>query len=371
MKVKFVDLEASYWQLKTEIDRVVRKVLRGGRYILGENVERFEEEFAKYCGVKYGVGVASGTDALSLALLACGVKPGDKVILPANSYPSVFAISAINAIPQFVDINQRSLNIDVNQIEKSIDNKTKAIIPVHLYGQPAEMESILKISRKHGLAVIEDCAQVHGAEYQGKKVGGFGDLACFSFYPTKNLGACGDAGMVVGNNKKLIDQVKLLRMYGEKKRYQSILPGYNSRLDEIQAAILRVKLKYLDGWNKKRGEIAQYYLKHLNPNKNNNFVLPETLLGSKHVWHLFVIRTKRRDKLMNYLQKRNIDCLIHYPSPPYKQIAYKNLNYSSNQFPITSQLSKEILSLPMHPYLKKQEVKHVCQIINQFIDKYL
>ena len=371
MRVEFIDVKSNFLELKREINQAIREVLESGRYILGEKGKQFEKKFAKYCQVKYGVSVASGTDALSLSLIALGVKPGDKVIVPANSYPTIFAVSAINAIPQFVDINLNTFNINPAKIDQAIDKKTRAIIGVHLYGQPVDLDPILKICRKYNLPLIEDCAQAHGAEYQGKKIGSFADLACFSFYPTKNLGACGDAGMVIGNKKKLMEKVSILRKYGEKERYKSTVPGFNSRLDEIQAAILLVKLKYLDHWNNKRAEIARYYFKNLNPGKNKNFILPYEAKGNKHAWHLFVIRTKKRNQLKNYLEKHQIGSLIHYPFPVYRQKAFKYLNHSPGDFPITDKLAREILSIPINPYLSRKKIKYVCQIINQFINKQL
>ncbi len=371
MKVKFIDVRSNFLELRKEINQAVKEVLESGQYILGEKGKEFEKKFAKYCGVKYTAGVASGTEALSLSLIALGIKPGDKVIVPANSYPTVFAVSAINAIPQFVDVDLNTFNIDADKIDQAIDKKTKAIIGVHLYGQPADLGPILKICRKRNLYFIEDCAQAHGAEYHGKKAGSFADLGCFSFYPTKNLGACGDAGIVVGNKKRLVEKVGILRKYGEKERYNSVVTGFNSRLDEIQAAVLLVKLKYLNRWNKKRTNIAQYYFKNLNPGKNKKFILPYTAKGNRHAWHLFVVRTKKRDQLKNFLQKHHIGSLIHYPLPSYRQKAFKYLAHSYRDFPMTNKLAKETLSIPITPYLSEREIKYVCQIINQFIDSEL
>src|SRR3989338_1118029 len=257
--IPFFDIKRQNENIRNELDEAIAGVIDGGVYILGPKVAKFEKEFAKYIRVKYSVGVASGTDAISLALLAMGIGDGDEVILPANAYPSVFAISAIGAIPKLVDIDPQTYNLDPLKIEKVISKKTKAIIPVHLYGQPADLSSIIAIGKKYKIPVIEDCAQAHGAEFLGKKVGSIGDIGCFSFYPTNNLGAFGDGGMVVTNNKEIYEKVKLYRMYGEKERYKSILSGRNSRLDELQAAILLAKLKYLDKWNKRRKEISKKY----------------------------------------------------------------------------------------------------------------
>ena len=283
MQVKFLDLKDSYFELEEEIDNAIKDVLKSGWYILGENVKKFEEEFSNYIGITHAIGVASGTDALSLALVACGVGVGDEVIVPANSYPTVFAISAVNAVPVFVDVDIKTFNLNAKLLEEKITKKTKAIIAVHLYGQPADLDPIFEIARKHNLKVVEDCAQAHGAEYKGKKVGSIGDLGCFSFYPTKNLGAIGDGGMVTGNDEGLMEKVRLLRMYGEQERYKSIIPGFNSRLDEIQAAILRVKLRRLDEWNGKRNEIANFYLDNLQGDVE--FMLPKVLDQTKPVWN--------------------------------------------------------------------------------------
>jgi len=366
MKVKFLNVKANYLEVKDKIDKAVGKVLGGGCYILGENVEKFEKEFSEYCGVNDAVGVASGTGAISLSLFAVGVRAGDKVIVAANSYPTAFAIYAIGAVPVFVDVDINTFNIDTAKIEEKIDKKTKAVIGVHLYGQAAEVDSILKICRKHKLYFIEDCAQAHGASYKGKKVGSFGDLACFSFYPTKNLGAMGDAGLVMGK-ARLVEGVRLLRKYGEKEKYKSVIAGFNSRLDEVQAAILRVKLKYLDKWNRKRRKTAEYYLKNLKEGKK--VVLPVVGKDRENVWHLFVIRAKKRDRLRRYLEKYGIDTLIHYPHPVYSQRAFRDLGYERGDFPVTDSLAKEVLSLPMGPYLSSREVGYVCRRVNEFLEK--
>ena len=360
MQVKFLDLKDSYFELEEEIDNAIKDVLKSGWDILGENVKKFEEEFSNYIGITHAIGVASGTDALSLALVACGVGVGDEVIVPANSYPTVFAISAVNAVPVFVDVDIKTFNLNAKLLEEKITKKTKAIIAVHLYGQPADLDPIFEIARKHNLKVVEDCAQAHGAEYKGKKVGSIGDLGCFSFYPTKNLGAIGDGGMVTGNDESLMEKVRLLRMYGEQERYKSIIPGFNSRLDEIQAAILRVKLRRLDEWNGKRNEIANFYLDNLQGDVE--FMLPKVLDQTKPVWHLFVIKSKRRDKLMEYLKSKGVPCAIHYPSPPYKQSWYKR----RGSYPETELATSQILSLPMNPYLKTGELKYICSAIDRF-----
>ncbi|MBI4990768.1 DegT/DnrJ/EryC1/StrS family aminotransferase, partial [Candidatus Gottesmanbacteria bacterium] len=393
--------------LEKELNNAIKEVVDSGIFILGPKVAEFEEKFAKYLGVKYAVGVACGTDALSLALLAVGVGSGDEVILPANAYPTVFAVTAIGAVPKLVDIDPSSYNIDPAKIPQAITKKTKAIIPVHLYGQPSDMGAILKIGNKYGIPVVEDCAQAHGAEVgiqndlviptkrsawrnlsrmresnsnklrdpsteftlsssnvlgmtsgQWEKVGGIGDLACFSFYPTKNLGCFGDGGMVVTNNEDIYKKVRLLRMYGEKTRYNSVLLGRNSRLDELQAAILLVKLKYLDKWNERRRYIASLYksqisnLKSQNQNsnlksKNNlqpttyNLQPPFKAPYAKHVYHLFVIRKKKRDQLKEKKKKKGIQTAIHYPKPIHLQPSFKFLGYKKGDFPEAEKACEE------------------------------
>lgn len=364
--IPMIDLAGKYQSIKKEIDRAINGVLKSGRFILGPKVEEFEEKFAQYLGVKYAIGVASGTEALQLALLAAGVVPTAGVILPANAYPTVFAVSAIGATPQLVDINPETFNLDPSKIEAVITKKTKAIIPVHLYGQPAEMEPILAVAKKYGLIVIEDCAQAHGAGYKGEKVGGFGELGCFSFYPTKNLGAYGDGGMVVTNNKKLAEKVKMLRMYGEKKRYQSLMPGFNSRLDELQAAILLVNLGHLDKWNKKRRKAAAYYQKFLTYPK---VTLPQEQPFVKHVWHLFVIRVKKRNRLQNFLKEKGIITGIHYPVPIHLQPAYRDLGYQKGDFHQSEKASLEVLSLPLYPEISRKQQKFVAERIVEFYEK--
>jgi len=361
--IPLVDLAGEYQSIKKEIDKAVDEVLKSGWFILGPKVEEFEKKFASYLKIKYAIGVASGTEALQLALLAAGIKAGDGVALPANAYPTVFAISAIGAIPQLVDIKAETFNIDPEKIPEMIDRRTKAIIPVHLYGQPADMEQILKIARRYKLKIIEDCAQAHGAIYKGKKVGSLGDLGCFSFYPTKNLGAYGDGGMVVTNNKKLAEKVRMLRMYGEKQRYQSLMLGINSRLDELQAAILLVKLRHLDEWNKKRCKIADYYRKIL---VGTGVVLPQEQPFVSHIYHLFVVRVKERDKLKEFLEREGIITGIHYPSPIHFQPAFKYLNYKRGDFPQTEKACQEILSLPCYPTLGRKEINFIAQKIKAF-----
>ena len=357
--------------------KTIDEVMSKGNFILGSKVAQFEKEFAAYTGVKFAVGVASGTDALMLSMQALGINnPGEEVIMPANSYPTAFAVVSTGARPRLVDIDG-SFNIDPLKIEKAITAKTRAIIAVHLFGQPADLQKIMQTANKYNLPLIEDCAQAHGAVYKNptlpsglrgasKKVGSIGKIGCYSFYPTKNLGAFGDGGMIVTNDEELFKKIKLLRMYGEEERYKSVLQGRISRLDEIQAAILSVKLQYLDKWNERRREIAGKYRSHL---ENSPCRLPPALPFTKHVYHLFVIRTKKRDLLKNYLEKKGIATGIHYPVPIHLVPSFKSLGYKEGDFPESEKAVEEILSLPMFPELKDSEIVKVAQEINSFLEK--
>jgi dTDP-4-amino-4,6-dideoxygalactose transaminase len=358
MKIPPIDLGTEYLSLKKEINEAVEKVFRSGNFILGEEVKLFEEEFARYCRVKYAVGVNSGTDALFLGCLSLDIGRGDEVIMPAFTYiATALAVSFTGAKPVFVDINPVTYNIDVTKIEEAITKRTKAILPVHLYGQPADMEPLLKIARRYNLKVIEDCAQAHGAEYQGKRVGGFGDVGCFSFYPTKNLGAYGDGGMVVTNNNKIYKRLLMLRDYGRKSRYEHIIKGYNSRLDTIQAAILSIKLKYLDKWNTERREKARIYNRLLKD--MDGIITPTEANYAKHIYHIYAVRVKNRDAIYDALRQKGIGVLIHYPIPLHLQRAYRELSYKRGDFPVAERVSKEVLSLPIHPNLSKREIEFV------------
>ncbi len=361
------DLKRQNKELEREYIEIFQDVLRQGLFILGEKVEEFEKKFAEYIGVKYALGVASGTDALTLSLLALGIGEGDEVIMPANSYPSAFGLAATGAKLVLVDIDRKTYNIDPTKLERAINKKTKAIIPVHLYGNPAEMNQILAIARKWSIPVVEDCAQAVGAEINGKKVGSFGDIGCFSFYPTKNLGAFGDGGMVVTNDTRLYEKLRLLRMYGEKERYKSVLVGKNSRLDELQAAFLLVKLKYLDRWIERRREISEN-IKYQISNIKYQIILPFESSYSKHVYHLFVIRTKKRDELKEYLDRKGIQTAIHYPVPIHLVSSFKNLRYKKGDFPEAERASQEILSLPLYPEMTNKEVLQIAKSVVDFYD---
>lgn len=354
IEVPFFDLKRQYSEIWGEINSVIQKVLQNGQYILGEEVENFEKEFASYCGVRFGIGVASGTDALILAINALGIGKGDEVITVPNTFVSTTdAIARNDANPVFVDIDKESYNIDVTKIEEKITKNTKAIIPVHLYGQPADMDAIVAIAEEHDLFVIEDAAQAHGAEYKGKKVGSLADISAFSFYPSKNLGAFGDGGIVMTNNEEIAAKMKALRNYGQKQKYHHDYIGYNSRLDEIQAAVLRVKLRYLEGWNQLRRKHAKQYNERLQNISGLNVPIEKDY--AMHVYHLYVIRCEKRDKIQKVLYSKGIATGIHYPIPIHLQKAYEYLGYREGDFPITEKYSKEILSLPMFPELSHQQ----------------
>ena len=352
-----------YNSYKKEIDTAISSVLTKGNYILGDEVKSFEQEFSDFIGVDYGIGVGNGTDALLVALKACGIGPEDEVITVSHTaVATATSIIMSGAKPVLVDIEPNFYSIDLSKLESAITEKTKAIILVHLYGCPAEIENIKKITKKHNIFLIEDCAQAHGAVYKDSKVGSFGDLSCFSFYPTKNLGAIGDGGMVLTKDDSLAERCFELREYGWKERYSSSTFGWNTRLDEIQAAILRVKLKYLDIDNKKRKRIAQMYKELLD---DSIIELPKERKESSHVYHLFVIQSDNRDSLMEYLHQKDIFVNIHYPLPIHLQPFYKSI-LQTKELKITESIAKKILSLPMYPELLDEEVEEVSVAVNSF-----
>jgi dTDP-4-amino-4,6-dideoxygalactose transaminase len=358
------DVKRQYESIKKEIDDAIRGTIDKGWFVLGENVDHFEKEFAGYLGAKHAVGVGSGTEALHLALVAIGVEAGDEVItVPNTAVPTVSAVSFAGAKPVLVDIDPDFHTMDPEKLEEKITKKTKAIIPVHLFGQSADMDPIMKIAKKHKLKVIEDACQAHGTEYKGKKVGTIGDVGCFSFYPSKNLGCYGDGGMCVTNDGKIAEKLKLLRNYGQKTRYHHAIKGFNSRLDEIQAAILRVKLKHLDGWNKKRREIAGKYDVLL---KGSDVIPPKAASYSNHIYHLYVIRTKKRDELQEHLKKNGINTIIHYPIPIHLQEAYADLGIKKGSLEISEKAAGEILSLPIFPELTDEEIETVAAKVKSF-----
>jgi dTDP-3-amino-3,4,6-trideoxy-alpha-D-glucose transaminase len=366
--IPLVDLGAQYHSIENEINLALGRILKSGQFILGDEVSQFEREFADYCGSPFGVGVASGTDALFLALRACDVGPGHEVITSAHTaIATLVAIELAGARPVLADIQPGTFNIDPSRIEKLITMDTRAIVPVHLYGMPSDLGAILEIAGRHHLYVIEDCAQAHGALYDDKKVGSWGDLAAFSFYPTKNLGAYGDAGMVLTRHAELFEKLRVLRQYGWHERYVSASKGVNSRLDALQAAVLRVKLTHLETWNNKRRQIAQTYHELLS---GFDLVLPKATAGpGSHVYHQYVIRSQHRDELQQYLLGRGIQVAIHYPRPSHLQPAYQNLGYADGDFPNCESATREILSLPMYPELSDENLTYICRTIGEFFQK--
>jgi dTDP-4-amino-4,6-dideoxygalactose transaminase len=352
-QIPFLDLHATYAELKDEMDAAYHEVMDSGWYLLGAQLEAFEREFAEYTATKHCIGVGNGLDALHLSLLAMGIKAGDEVIVPSNTYIATWlAASYAGATPVPVEPDPQTYNLDPDCIEAAITSRTRAIIPVHLYGQPADMDPILSIARKHNLRVLEDAAQAHGARYKGCRVGGLGDAAGWSFYPGKNLGAFGDGGAVTTNDDELAGRLRMLRNYGSRMKYINELQGFNSRLDEIQAAMLRVKLRHLDAWNTRRSAIANLYLEAL---KNTDVILPFVPQWTEPVWHLFVVRSRQREQLQQYLQHAGIATLIHYPIPPHMQEAYKELCISEGSLPLAEQIHHEVFSLPIGPHLSEEQ----------------
>ncbi|GAB4404953.1 MAG: DegT/DnrJ/EryC1/StrS family aminotransferase [Anaerolineales bacterium] len=365
MKVPFLDMHAPYRELKVELDSAWRRVMESGWYILGSEVEAFEQEFAGYVGTRYCVGVGNGLDALHLILRAYEIGMGDEVIVPANTYiASWLAVSYAGATPVPVEPLEETCNLDPSRLEASISSRTTAIMAVHLYGQTAEMDAICAIARKYGLKVIEDAAQAHGARYHGKRAGSLGDAAGWSFYPGKNLGAWGDAGAVTTDDPVVAEKVRTLRNYGSQVKYHNLYKGFNSRLDELQAALLRVKLKVLDDWNERRARVAARYLDGL---QDTGLTLPFVPQRMQPNWHLFVVRSKERDALQTHLQKHGIGTLIHYPLPPHLQPAYRDLGFSAGSFPISERIHREALSLPMGPHLTIEQVNAVITAIQSFV----
>ena len=359
MSIPFLDISRSYLELKTEIDEAIGRVLNSGWYILGEEVDAFERDYAVYCEAEHCVGVANGLDALHLALLALGVGPGDEVIVPSNTYIATWlAVSQCGAIPIPVEPDEATFNMDPSRIEATISPKTKVIMPVHLYGQPADLDPILTIAKKHGLRVLEDGAQAHGARYKGKRLGTHGDVVAWSFYPGKNLGAFGDGGAITTDNTEIADRIRVLRNYGSRIKYVNEVRGFNSRLDPLQAAALRVKLRHLDRWNDLRRIIAGQYLSGLAGMK---LVLPSVPDWAEPVWHLFVVRCKERDLLQAKLNQVGVGTLIHYPIPPHLQQAYSDLGFVEGSFSVAEKIHREVLSLPMFPGMSMDQIHQVIE----------
>ncbi len=364
MIVPFVDLSAARDELGQQLRAATDRVLKSGRYILGPELEHFEEGFARYLGVKYCVGVGSGLDALHLALRAMGIGPGDEVIVPANTFVATWlAVSRAGALPVAVDIDPNTFNIDPNRVEAALSDRTKVLLPVHLYGHPADMTFLLELARRHDLKVLEDAAQAHGARWEGRSVGGLGDAAAWSFYPTKNLGALGDGGAVTTNDLHIARTVKLLRNYGSSRRYECETQGHNSRLDELQAAVLSVKLEWLDEWNSRRRNIATEYQRAL---YDCPVDLPTVAPGVEHVWHLFVIRTRHRELLQTHLASDGIESIVHYPVPPYSQGAYPSGTWRASELSVSDQIHREVLSIPIGPHMTPEQVRIVIEAIRRF-----
>jgi dTDP-4-amino-4,6-dideoxygalactose transaminase len=363
--IPFLDLGAAYRELQTEIDVAVARSLASGYYIGGPEVEAFESEFAAYCGATHAIGVANGLDALHLALRAMDVGPGDEVIVPSNTYIATWlAVSQCGATPVPVEPDSRTYNIDPARIEAAITPRTKVILPVHLYGQPADMEPILAIARKHDLRVLEDAAQSHGARYKGRRLGLHGDVVAWSFYPGKNLGAMGDGGAVTTNDSQLADRIGVLRNYGSRVKYVNEVKGYNSRLDPLQAAILRVKLAHLDEWNSRRSTIAALYQRGLT---DTGLTIPFVPDWAEPAWHLYVVQHAKRDALQKKLTEAGIGTLIHYPIPPHLQSAYSDLAYDRGSFPISEKIHKEVLSLAIGPSMSLSDAEQVIQAVRSSV----
>lgn len=375
MNVPFVDFREQYHAIKDKVDVGLKKVFEDGSFILGPQEKAFEEDFARYCGTQYAVGVNSGTDALYLAMLALDIGPGDEVIVPAFTFiATALCVSYTGAKPVFIDIEDQTCNIDPACFEAAITKKTKAVIPVHIYGQPADMKEISAIATKHKIAVVEDACQAHGATYNSKKTGALGDIACFSFYPTKSLGAFGDGGMVVTGNKQLYEKTLMLRDYGRAGRYDHKIKGHNSRLDTVQAVVLAAKLPLLDQWNRMRNDVAAHYGKLLK--SAEGVVTPAIQKDRTHVFQTYAVRLPdrqgqaglpHRDKICDTMKTKGIGVLIHYPIPLHLQEAYADLGHKKGDFPVSETIAKEILSLPMFPHMSKGQVEYVCENLRELV----
>ena len=367
MKIKFIDLDREYNSRKKEILEAIARVLDEGNFILGAEVKEFEDSFAEYVGCRYCVGVDSGTSALMLAVKVLEIGPGDQVITVPNTFISTaYAISECGADVVLVDVDEKTQLLDVSKVARTINNKTRAIIPVHLFGQMVDMPPLMHIAEEHNIRVIEDACQAHGARQEGKGAGSIGHLACFSFYPSKNLGAFGDGGLIATNDKSIYEKLISLRNYGSPQKYYYQFKGRNARLDTIQAAVLKVKLKYLDEGNLRRKRIAEMYSRYLE--NVGDLILPFIKSNNESSYHLYVVRSKRRDRLQQYLDSRGIQTLIHYPVPIHLQQAYTELGLKRGAFPVAEMLSDEILSLPIHPYLSDEEVEYIITCVNAFFD---
>ncbi|HVT92742.1 MAG TPA: DegT/DnrJ/EryC1/StrS family aminotransferase [Bryobacteraceae bacterium] len=363
--IPLLDIAGEYRELRTEIDSAIRRVIDGTQFILGKEVAAFEEEFAAYCGARFAIGTNSGTSALHLALLAAGVGAGDEVItVPFTFYATVAAIGYCGAVPVYVDIDPGTFNMAAESLEAAVTPRTRAILPVHLYGQPVDLDPILDVARRHNLAVIEDAAQAHGAEYKGRRAGSIADIGCFSFYPTKNLGASGEGGMAITSNPEFARKMRMLRDWGQEQKYRPVLKGFNYRLEGLQGAILREKLKHLDRWTEHRRTCAAFYDAHL----NSSVVIPRTLEGVRHAYHLYTVRVLHRDAVQHQLQAAGIQTAVHYPVPIHLLPAYADARYAAGDFPASEDASKSVLSLPLHPRLTMAQIGRVCTVLNNLND---
>jgi len=368
MKVPFVDLKAQYLSIRSEVDAAIQSVIDNTSFIGGEVNQAFEKSFAGYIGIQHCIGCGNGTDALEILLEGMGIRAGDEVIVPAHTWISTAeTVSRVGGTPVFADTLQDSYTLDPCKLKERINNKTKDIVVVHLFGYHAEMDDIMKIARDADLMVLEDCAQAHGAEYQGKKVGTFGDAAAFSFYPGKNLGAYGDGGAMLTNDPALADKVQMIANHGQPKKNQHLFEGRNSRLDSLQAAVLDVKLSYLDRWTEMRIENAGMYEKYLS---GLDIVLPRVADFARHVFHLYVVRVNNREKIQQYLKEQGIQTSVHYPTPLPLLPAYRAWNHRKDEFPVASKHSKQILSLPMFPELTEQQIQYICENLLDAVSKF-
>ena len=361
--IPFLDLKAQYASIEDEIVAAVTRTLASTQFVLGSEVAAFEEEFSAYCGGRFGVGVNSGTSALHLALLAAGVGPGDEVITVSCTFvATVAAVDYTGARPVFVDVDPKTLNMDVSKVEAAITERTKAILPVHLHGQSADLDPIMDVARRHNLVVIEDAAQAHGAEYKGRRVGSIGDLGCFSFYPGKNLGACGEGGMVVTNNEEYAQRIRMLRDWGQERKYHHVYKGFNYRMEGVQGAALRVKLRHLDAWTEARRQHAEHYSALL---ADSGIPTPVAETYARHVYHVYAVQVPRRDAIQQALQDRAIQTGIHYPIPVHLQKAYSEFGYTDGDLPVTEQAATQLLSLPMFPELRGNQIEEVCGALRE------
>lgn len=363
MNIKMVDLNNQYLKIKNEIDSAIQEVIDSSQFIMGKQVGEFEQNAAEYLGCKYAIGCASGTDALQVALMALEIKPGDEIITtPFTFVATTETVALLGAVPVYVDINEKSYNIDVKKIEEKITAKTKAIIPVHLYGQPAEMDTVMEIAKENNIKVIEDAAQAFGALYKGKKVGTIGDIGTISFFPSKNLGAFGDAGMVTTNDAGLAEKMKMIITHGSKKKYYHEIPGVNSRLDTIQAAVLNIKMKYIEQYHEARIKAANIYNEKFNGYIEQPYVIPDV----RHIYHQYSVRVPKRDELRNYLRENGIPSMIYYPVPLHLQQAYR-YDYKQGDFPVAEKAAKDIISFPMHTELTDEQIDYITKKVIDFI----